>query len=484
MKDGERQVAPTLEGIRRDHVARYEWAARKLDGGSRVIDFACGVGYGAKVLADAGHRVLAADCDAEALEYGGRHYGHERVTHYQQDATKPFWPPITSPPYDAAVCFETIEHVEDPRGFLRELNRLAPALIASVPNEDVFPFGQGMLFHHRHYTPDDFQRLLNECGWEVLEWWGQEAEESEVVENLAGRTLIAKARRVTDGAPYWKPFHPVNVVDLATTTAARAAAVIPPPAPVKTGLGHVVILGLGPSAEQYMDLVKRLGGRRAFADEVWAINALGDILQCDLVFHMDDVRVQMRRAEALPDSNIAHMVKWLKTTQTPVITSRAHPDFPALREFPLQDVINDLGFAYFNGTAAYACAYAIHKGASKISFFGCDFTLANAHHAEQGRACLEFWIGFAAARGVQLGMADATSLLDTCDAPKDPKELNVYGYDFDKVKVEVVDGAANITLEPRETTPTAAEIEARYDHSQHPSPLLRGAMKAAKEPTP
>jgi hypothetical protein len=30
MKPGERQVAPTIDGIRRDHVARYEFAARSI----------------------------------------------------------------------------------------------------------------------------------------------------------------------------------------------------------------------------------------------------------------------------------------------------------------------------------------------------------------------------------------------------------------------------------------------------------------------
>ncbi len=258
-------------------------------------------------------------------------------------------------------------------------------------------------------------------------------------------------------------------------TKAKTARATPAPATdsAKPSIGHVVIVGLGPSAEQYVDLTKRLGGRRAFADEVWAINGMADVIQCDRVFHMDDIRVQESRADALPESNIAQMVKWLKTHPGPVITSRAHPSYPGLVEFPLQDVINNLGYAYFNGTAAYAAAYAIHLGATKISFFGCDFSYANSHHAEQGRGCLEFWIGFAAARGIQLGMADATSLLDTCDAPKDPGEIKVYGYDYDHVMVEVDAGAAKISFKPREAPPTAASVEARYDHTRPTSPHLR-----------
>ena len=83
MNDGERQVAPTLDGIRRDHVARYEWAAKIIPAGSRVIDFACGVGYGTRVLCDAGHAAFGYDIDTEAHAYAVDHYL------WGKDGTKP-----------------------------------------------------------------------------------------------------------------------------------------------------------------------------------------------------------------------------------------------------------------------------------------------------------------------------------------------------------------------------------------------------------
>jgi len=48
---GERQVSPTLDGIRKDHLARYKWAAKRLSG--CVYDIGCGIGYGSKILGDA-----------------------------------------------------------------------------------------------------------------------------------------------------------------------------------------------------------------------------------------------------------------------------------------------------------------------------------------------------------------------------------------------------------------------------------------------
>ncbi len=225
---------------------------------------------------------------------------------------------------------------------------------------------------------------------------------------------------------------------------------------------HVAILGLGPSLDQYLELTKRLGGRKKLCDETWAINALGDVFSCDLVFHMDDVRIQEIRAKAAPDSNIAAMLQWLKTTTTPVVTSRPHDDYPALRAFPLEEVLNHLGHDYFNSTAAYAVAYAIHTGVTKISLFGLDFSYPNVHDAEKGRACVEFWLGMAHARGIMLNMPQNTTLMDANVS----RAARLYGYDTLDIDFNVQpDGELKLGFMPRTELPTAEQIEANYDHS-------------------
>lgn len=432
MRPGERQVAPELSGIRRDHLARYEWAARTLPPGCSVVDLACGVGYGAFILAEAGHHVVAIDCDAEAIDYARTHYGHERIEYRVGSAGE-----IDLPDVDAAVCFETIEHVEDPMPLLRALRTAAPMLLASVPNENVMPY-TGQAFHYRHYRPDEFDDLLTQAGFNVTGRWRQVCPQSDVEEGVTGRTAIVQALR--NGA---------------------VLAGLPPQ--------HVAIVGLGPSVVDYMDLVKRLGGRSALADEVWAINSLGDVFGCDRIFHMDDVRIQEIRAAAMPKSNIAAMLAWMRRHPGPIVTSRAHPDYPGLIEFPLQAVINNIGLVYFNNTAAYAVAYAIHIGVRKLSLFGMDFTYPNAHDAERGRACVEFWLGVAMERGIELVIAERSTLLDVM-APEDER---LYGYDTLEVTVrQGVDGLATVDAKPRDKLPTAADIERRYDHSKHPNRLV------------
>jgi len=445
MIDGERQVAPTRAGIRRDHVARYEWAAGRIKSG-RVIDLACGIGYGTQLMAERGLSVTGIDIDAGAIAYARKHYAYKGAYYSRADASK--LPRLGA--FDAAVCFETIEHVADPQPLLQALHKAAPLLIASVPNEDVMPY-TGQQFHVRHYTPGQFALLLQRAGWEIIEWWGQRGPESEVEVNCMGRTIGVVARRARSKGRQarQKP----------------AAVAVPKPLPK-----HVAILGMGPSVDSYTHLVKVSGGRHKVFDEVWTINALGNVFDCDRVFHMDDVRIQEIRAKARPDSNIAAMLGWLKKHPGPVYTSRPHADYPGLVAFPLEAVVNSTKSAYMNNTAAYAVALAVHLGVQKISVFGMDFTYPNAQQAEKGRACVEFWLGMASARGIVLGCAQASSLLDGCVPP----EQKHYGYDTLHVGLERDEkGYITVALtERKEPLPTAEEIEHRYDHSRHPSLLV------------
>ena len=425
LNSGERQVTPDISKIRRDHVARYEFVSKQINPGSRVIDYACGTGYGCKILNDAGHFAHGRDIDPETVEYAKANFCDKVEI---GDGANPG----ELDEFDCAVSFETIEHIEDPRDLLKALRDAAPTLYASVPNEAVMPWrradGAATAFHYRHYTKSEFEALLNECGWHVRAWYGQQGPESEVEADVDGRTLIAVCEH---------------------------GEVINP-------RKHIAILGLGQSVDQFLDICKRKGGRSAFCDQVWSINALGDVFASDLIFHMDDIRIQEIRAKAQPESNIAAMVRWIKNSNTPIVTSRAHPQYPALVEFPLEAVLNNLGLGYFNSTAAYAIAFAIYVEATDISVFGMDFTYANRHDGEKGRACVEFWLGQAHARGIKLNFPKTTSLMDSMNT----QQQRLYGYDT--VDVDLIEGdnaTVSVKFTPRTKLPTAEEIERAYDHS-------------------
>lgn len=242
---------------------------------------------------------------------------------------------------------------------------------------------------------------------------------------------------------------------------------------LKKSPGHVAICALGPSLDLYVDMCKRHGGRHRFADETWGVNAVGGVLQCDRVFHMDDVELQERRAAANPKSNIAGMLEWMREHPGPIYTSRTEGigGYPGLVAFPYERVINSLGFSYFNNTVPYAVAYALWIGVKRVSLFGCDYTYASSHKAEKGRACLEWWMGFARAHGVEFSVAGTSTLQDACE-PDQP-----YGYDAYDVHLDVKDGVAKVNWN-RVDLPTAEEIEARYDHTRHPNTLVERAAPA------
>lgn len=235
------------------------------------------------------------------------------------------------------------------------------------------------------------------------------------------------------------------------------------------GQKHIAILGMGPSVNAFTEKVKREGGSSGFCDEVWGINCLGNVFDCHRIFHMDDVRIQEIRAAARPESNIARMLAWMRKHPGPIYTSRTHPDYPGLVDYPLADVLNDTGgFAYMNSTAAYAVALAVAMRVRKITCFGMDFTYPNAHTAEKGRACVEFWLGMGAARGIQISVADVSSLMDACAPATD----RLYGYDTVTVRIGREGEKLTTTFDPVEILPTAEQIEARYDHTAHPNPLV------------
>lgn len=435
---GERQVAETVEGIRADHRARYEWAAPRL-AGKRVVDAGCGIGYGSKILAGAECHVRAFDRSGEALEFAKQHYNHDpRITYVQGELEAVQYPKG----FDAVVCFEALEHTDKPDQVLRNFREMAPWLYVSVPNETVLPY-RGQRYHHRHYTAGQLETLLNRNGWEVREWWGQEGVESPVTERTNGRTLVAVCERV----------------DVAQ---GGMAGLLPPPA--KTAPDSVAIVAMGASCHTYLTLCSQAGDRRRVADETWVVNAMAGVLSHDRVFHMDDMRLQEMRAAANPKSNVAGLANWLRTHPGPIYTSRAYPEFPGAVEFPLAEVMTETGHGYFNSTVAYAMAYALYLkktqgGPRKLELFGIDFSYPNGHKREKGRACVEFWMGLCSANGIDINIAQDSTLMDACV----PEAEKMYGYDGYALDIQLKDDGFHVTKTDK-PLPSVEDVERRYSH--------------------
>lgn len=227
------------------------------------------------------------------------------------------------------------------------------------------------------------------------------------------------------------------------------------------GPKRVALVALGPSSLQYVVAGEASGDKAKLYDEVWTVNTYASVLKADLVFHMDDIRVQLARSAK--NEKIRNLVDYLRGHQGRVITSRLHPDFPCLELFPLQEAIQEFRSVYYNNTVAYAMAYAmlrLPKG-SEITLFGCDYHYQGSNQVEAGRACLEYWIGRAVERGFVVNIASSSSLMDV-NAPL------LYGYDTLDVAYRI-DSEGKVELrmeEKKDLRLDPDEIEDRYNHTK------------------
>lgn len=193
LDSGERQVAETIDGVQYDHVARYRFAASRAAGD--VVDIGGGIGYGAMILAEeyGVDQVTLIDCSQDALTHSEKYFTHEKIRRVQMDLEAP-----QEIGGNVSVCFEVIEHLVNPARLLRAVK--SRYLICSVPNEQVIPYNpETAPFHHRHYTRDQFVRLLSDTGWGVERTYGQDGPTSDVKEfdPAKSRTIIAACHRVT-----------------------------------------------------------------------------------------------------------------------------------------------------------------------------------------------------------------------------------------------------------------------------------------------
>tara|TARA_R100000900_G_scaffold51970_1_gene41551 strand:+ start:1617 stop:2354 length:738 start_codon:yes stop_codon:yes gene_type:complete len=181
----------------------------------------------------------------------------------------------------------------------------------------------------------------------------------------------------------------------------------------------IAIVGLGKSWFEYC-LAKSHG---AHFDEVWATNAVADVIFHDRVFMMDPASrfLDTDNAGGQTDS----MIRVLEKHKGPIYTCELDDRAPGLVEYPIHEVLKDTDCYYLNNTVAYAVAFALWNKVGTIKMFGIDFTYkGNLHFAESGRACVEFWLGKCMNAGIQVEVASSSGLLDTCI----PIHEKLYGY--------------------------------------------------------
>ncbi len=140
----------------RRHLVVYEWIAERC-AGLKVVDMACGEGYGTDVLARGAREVTGVDANPEAFEHARLKYTRPGVRFVRNMIE------LHAEPCDVVVFLQTIEHVTDPEGVLRHFKEMAGAVYVSTPNLlTLAPPGadrSGNPWHLREYRVAEFRAL-------------------------------------------------------------------------------------------------------------------------------------------------------------------------------------------------------------------------------------------------------------------------------------------------------------------------------------
>lgn len=159
---GERFTPECVREIRYEHWARYAFAL-ELARGKRVLDAACGEGYGSAMLAGTAAGVLGVDIADDAITHARSRYGQNPKLRFERaDCTALDAAPRS---FDLIVSFETLEHVaaqnELIAGFARALTDDG-ILIVSSPDKRTYSDISGFRneFHVRELYRDELLELL------------------------------------------------------------------------------------------------------------------------------------------------------------------------------------------------------------------------------------------------------------------------------------------------------------------------------------
>lgn len=142
------------------HLERYNFAGENFKAG-RVLDIACGTGYGSYLLAgkyqNSISEIVAVDISEESIAYARKRYAHPKIKFMVQDA----FAFSDHDKFNSIISLETIEHLHNPFSFVSHLyGMLRPGgiLVASAP---VTPSTDINSYHVNDFSQNSFRSLFS-----------------------------------------------------------------------------------------------------------------------------------------------------------------------------------------------------------------------------------------------------------------------------------------------------------------------------------
>ncbi|MDR2835142.1 MAG: class I SAM-dependent methyltransferase [Bacteroidales bacterium] len=142
------------------HIASYEFALNYVKG-KKVLDYGCGSGYGAYMLAKEAENVVATDLSDEAVSYSMEKFVSNNLIFKKIED-------IDYQKFDVIVSFQVIEHVKNDKKYIKKLkDMLNPGGVLLITTPDrtdrLFRYIQKPwnVYHLKEYSANSISKLLS-----------------------------------------------------------------------------------------------------------------------------------------------------------------------------------------------------------------------------------------------------------------------------------------------------------------------------------
>ncbi|MFO0321506.1 MAG: class I SAM-dependent methyltransferase [Bacteroidota bacterium] len=161
----ERQLDNVNDPWSGEHFHRYEEASKLIPyNPSKILDIACGSGFGSQYLAKFGHQVIGGDLSKDTILDCKNKYNLANLSFQEIDGTKI---PYENHFFDIVISFETIEHTTQYKKMLEEFKRVVKddgTIILSTPNFLINSPGGVIInkYHTQEWIYEDFLKILRD----------------------------------------------------------------------------------------------------------------------------------------------------------------------------------------------------------------------------------------------------------------------------------------------------------------------------------
>lgn len=192
-----------------EHYQRY-YSVLPLVKGKRVLDAACGEGYGSSIMASVAGKVIGLDISQDAIDRASKQYKeHSNLQYVVGDVSNL---PFPDSSIDVVVSFETIEHisVELQYKFLNEIQRvLVPDgyVIMSTPNKAIYSdlFNYHNPFHIHEFYKNEFVDFLHQsfCNVKIYDQFWEVASVIDISEEHKGLVPYVRTQEYCQDGKYY-----------------------------------------------------------------------------------------------------------------------------------------------------------------------------------------------------------------------------------------------------------------------------------------